>query len=509
MKKITIVVLCLSAIFVLAACNVRIELPDIDPKPVAFEGKTGTILETTYNISSPDLEIGFQVMFKRTSGNLTVRVTSPEGQVVKDEPLKATIDIPQNITDDEKLDWGAYSFKHVAKEVGNYRIELIGSSASGKLQYIPSDFIQFGALTGTVATLDITAKTPDDYIGFSVSSAHKAGILTVKVLSPSGQTVTTSRLQEEEGIFTYREKAGQEGTFKLVIEADKASGVVGVRCFTQTSVPSVAFIRPILTLLLGLIAIFLISRGNRRIMFWGCFLWFAAYIVGGFAMSYMQRWLTTVFLGPDRFIWPVVIPAGIMGFLQGISITFINTIRETQGMKPMELVGLAVGFVVIEPIMAGVSGFTTIFNLSNSSLPFPTIYPIPGNYPSASVAAYDIVVPFLMRAFSMISTIAVIILIIWVIRRRGNPLPIPNWLIIVLACLAKFVIELLIGYTNILPILGERSAAYWEALPIGSPMNQGLIILGILFLSALVVYLAKNKIKTMTQESCPVMLDVK
>lgn len=509
MKKIAQITSLIVFLLVLAGCSVNIETPRSSPLPFEFAGANGTITETVRNISSKGLSLVAEINFEKISGKLDYLITSPSGNIIEKGFLASNYEPHKDLPQEVKEKWGVYKFSKVAEEAGDYKITINGDNATGSVQVVTANYFGFTGFSGIVAEATAEAKTPEDKISFSFNAKYTDGIVNAKVYDPLGKELSTSRLEKGKEIddpIIFDQKAGQTGVFKAVLEAENATGQALIIPFKKNDIPLLAFLRPTLFLLLGLLFIFLVGKGNGRVFFWGAMIFLISQFVGGIAGEFVRTWAAGIVIFPLAILVPILFAAGTSAFIQMFGLTFTKYIAEMKTITPRELFGFLAGFVVVEPFLAAFSGYSAIYKLSGMLSPYPFGSPIPGLYPSTESALYDLALPFLQRGFAMIEIIALGLLVVWAIRRKEQK-GFPTWAIVVFAMVGKAIIDVLLTYTNYLPILGRRSSTFWESFQFGNFYVQGIAITAILAVFAVIVYYKRQSLAKMLNESCEVTID--
>jgi hypothetical protein len=509
MKKIAQIAPLIVFLLVLAGCSVNIETPRSSPLPFEFTSANGTIIESVRNISAKGLNLVVEINFEKISGKLDYEISSPSGKTIEIGVLASNFEPHKNLPQETKEKWGVYKFSKVAEEAGDYKITIKGDNASGSVQVVTANYFGFTGFSGIVAEATAEANSPEDKISFSFNAKYTDGIINAKVYDPLGKELSTSRLEKGKEIdepIIFDQKAGQTGVFKAVLEAENSTGQALIIPFKKNDIPSLAFLRPTLFLLLGLLFIFLVGKGNGRVFFWGAMIFLISQFVGGITGEFVRTWMAGMVIFPLAILVPILFAAGTSAFIQMFGLTFTKYIAEMKTISPRELFGFLAGFVVVEPFLAAFSGFSAIYKLNGMLSPYPFGSPIPGLYPSSESALYDLALPFLQRGFAMLEIIALGLLVVWAVRRKEQK-GLPTWAIVIFAMIGKAVIDVLLTYTNYLPILGRRSSAFWESFQLGNFYAQGLAITAILAVFAVIVYYKRQSLAKMLNESCEVTID--
>lgn len=509
MKKIAQIALLIVFLLVLTGCSVNIETPRSSPLPFEFANANGQIIESVRNISAKGLSLVAEINFEKASGKLDFAIASPSGNIIEKGILTSNYEPHKDLLQEVKEKWGVYKFSKVAEEAGDYKITINGENATGSVQIVTANYFGFTGFSGIVAEATAEAVNTEDKISFSFNAKYTDGIINAKVYDPLGKELSTSRLEKGKDIddpIIFDQKAGQTGVFKAVLEAENATGQALIIPFKKNDIPLLAFLRPTLFLLLGLLFIFLVGKGNGRVFFWGAMIFLISQFVGGIAGEFVRTWAAGLVIFPLAVLVPVLFAAGISAFIQMFGLTFTKYVAEMKTITPRELFGFLAGFVVVEPFLAAFSGYSAIYKLSGMLSPYPFGSPIPGIYPTTESALYDLALPFLQRGFAMIEIIALGLLVVWAIRRKEQK-GFPTWAIVVFAMVGKAIIDVLLTYTNYLPILGRRSSTFWESFQFGNFYVQGIIITAILALFAVIVYYKRQSLAKMLNESCEVTID--
>lgn len=509
MKKIAQITSLLAFLVFLAGCSVNIESPRSSTLPNDFTSANGTIIESLRNVSSKGLTFVVEVNFEKTAGKLEYEIKTPSGNTLEKGPLASNYELHKDLPQETKEKYGVLKFSKVVDEVGDYKTIISGENATGSVQVVTANYFGFTGFSGALAEAEIDVKNPDEMVSFSFNAKYTDGIINAKVFDPLGKELSTSRLEKNRDIdnpILYEKKAEQTGTYKAILEAENATGQALIIPFVKNEIPFLAFLRPTLFLLLGLLFIFAVGKGNGRVFFWGSMIFLISQFVGGIAAEFARTGVIGSILFPMAILVSNLIAAGISGFLQMFGLTFSKYVAEMKTITPKELFGFLVGFVVVEPFLAAFSGYSAIYKLNGMLSPYPFGSPVPGAYPSTQSALYDLALPFLQRGFAMIVIIALGLLVIWAIRRKEQK-GLPTWAIVILAMLGKAIIDILLSYTNYLPILGRRSSAFWESFPFGSLYAQGIAITAILAACALFAYFKRHTLAKMLNESCEITID--
>ncbi len=498
--------LMLFMVVLLTGCTARVQTEPNRQTPLTFGNVTGTVIEATRNIASPGLTLAFYTNFEKTAGKLDYEVVSPKGDTVASGPLLSTAQNQAKESDEEKAKWGMYQFSKVVNDAGDYKIKIVGERASGSVQLLAVNEFSFANFTGQIAKAEQDVKQTGENVAFTVIAKYASGVVNAKIFDPAGNVLVTNRLNQEGEPIVFIQPAEKTGIYKAIIEAEEATGSALATPFVEKQVSWLFFIRPILMALLALVFIISVGKKNTKVMIWGAMLMLIGFFVGNIAGEVLRGQIGLWMNNPLSYLVPALIGAGISAVVQTVAIIFSKYIGEMKTVTPNELYGFVVGFVMVEPLMAAFSGFSGLFNFSNRSMPWSFLEPMPRDYINSTVAFYDSVIPFLQRAFAMVIIMAVVTIVLWVMRKKGQK-PMPMWAYISIAAGTKVVLDVLLSYSNVLPVNGKMLAALWETFPLGYPMTQGVAITAILAVGAGIVFTYRGRIAQMLRESCEVTID--
>ncbi len=499
--------LMLFMVVLLTGCTARVQTEPNRQTPLTFDNVTGTVIDATRNIASPGLTLAFYANFEKTTGKLDYEVVSPKGDTIANGPLLSTAENQTKESDEEKAKWGMFQFSKVVSDAGDYKIKIIGEHASGSVQLLVVNEFTFANFTGQVAKAEQDVKQTGENVAFTVIAKYASGAVNAKVFDPAGNVLVTHRLnQDGETPTIFFQPAEKTGVYKAIIEAEGATGSALATPFAEKQVSWLFFIRPLLMALLALVFIISVGKKNTKVMIWGAMLMLIGFFVGNMTGQVIIGQIGLWINSPLSYLVPALIGAGISAIIQTIAIIFSKYIGEMKTVTPNELYGFMVGFVMVEPLMAAFGGFTTLFSFSTRNLPFSFLENQPRDYINSTVAFYDSVIPFLQRAFAMIIIMAVVAIVLWVMRKKGQR-PMPMWAYISIAAGIKVLLDVLLSYSTVLPINGKMLAALWETFPLGDPMTQGVAITAILAVGAGIVFTYRGRIAQMLRESCEVTIN--
>ena len=509
MRKISLVVFCLFAMTFLAGCTAKVESPLASKRPLEFSGVNGTVFSSRMIVASGQLPLAFEINFRKTSGTLKYRVEAPSGKTMEEGSLLSNAEFQKNQSEAERATWGIFTFVKTSEEPGVFRIDVLGENASGIVQINPKFDNGFTNFTGIASEAVQEAKDASQTINFSFHGAHENGKLTAKVFAPDGKqlyTVVIPSGQQLDSPVIFSQKAGQVGTFRAIIESEQTTGQAHVIAFTEEEVPWVASLRPILFLLLVIAAIVSVGRKNMRVMVWGAMIFLVSNFVGQIIGEIARGNIAKLVNSPYSYLVPTLSGVAIIAIVVVIGLYFSRSIAEMKTITPRELYGFAVGYVMVEPLLSAYTGFTSLFGISSSKVPVLYGAPLPGVYPSASLAFYDMAIPFLQRGMAMAITLAIVIWVLWSFRRQTHE-GMKTRVVFTIAMIAKIALDVMMSYSNILPVLGINQAALYEQFPVGAPVMQGIVITLIIFAGFVAVLLYRQKLARLSQEACVVTID--
>jgi len=509
MRKISFVVFCLATVVLLAGCTAKVESPLASKRPLEFSNVNGTAFSSKMIVSSGQLPLAFEINFRKTSGALKYRIETPSGKTIEEGTLLSNAEFQKNQSEAERATWGIFTFAKTSEEPGVFKVEVLGENASGIIQINPKYDTGFTNFTGIASEAIQEAKDSSQKINFSFHGAYESGTLTAKVFAPDGKQLYTARIssgQKLDNPVVFSQKAGQTGTFRAIIESEKTTGQAVAISYTEEEIPWVASLRPILFLLLAIAAIVSVGKKNMRVMVWGAMIFLVSNFVGQIIGEIARGNIAKLVNSPYSYLVPTLSGVAIIAIIVVIGLYFSKSIAEMKTITPRELYGFAVGYIMVEPLLSAYTGFTSLFGIGSSNVPVMYGAPLPGVYPSTSLAIYDLTVPFLQRGMGMVITLALVIWVLWSFRRQTHE-GMKTWAVFTLAIIAKIVMDVLMSYFNVLPVLGVSQASMLEQFPFGSSVAQGIVITLIIFAGFIAVLLYRQKLARLSQEACAVTID--
>ena len=287
--------------FILIGCSVRTDtIPSSGIVIKDFKDASGELASVSASIPDKNLPLLFVVVFEKSKGTLTYEVTDPngnkafDGKVVANAPIDSAL--PKIPAEPEK--WGTFSFNKTVADQGTYKFTVTGQDATGRIELLPSTGggTFFSKYTGTV--LRITQEVTDINKELNVSLIYspvrgEEGVVIGKVLDPEGKELKNSRIESADpnnpAYFEFSEKPTKTGIYSATIEVKDSSGSVMGMFYNNTQLPWLAFLKPILYILLGFALYFMIKPVDRKIMIWGGMFWIGTHLIYSVLLSFLVQ----------------------------------------------------------------------------------------------------------------------------------------------------------------------------------------------------------------------------
>ncbi|HOO97307.1 MAG TPA: hypothetical protein PKV16_06080 [Caldisericia bacterium] len=526
MRRIHLIPLLLVAVLVISGCSLLVEQADDSASYVEFFEQSGVIAEKVTDVTSEGLLVGYTVAFNKTAGDLNVTIKDSNGKEYYNDALvfgnfypnrpedelpspeeEASEEYIEKIPHQERLDWGYFSVRMLSETQGTYTITIEGTDASGTLGIIESNSV-VEDFTGIIEVVEFEAEKAGQTIPIAFTTgSHEKGDLIIRVIDPQGEQVRSKSMEKPQDFFIMDKESKSGGVYSAYIEAEDATAVARGVKYTEKQIPALAFILPGLLMILGIIALLLVKKENRKLMIWGAMYWLIAYFLGGILGELLGRSVVSVLdIKSMTYLVFVIIMQGILpGLLMGIIPLFSGMVKDIKSATPSDLAGFAAGFVMAAPIMEGVGGFMNIYRLSTQTGIAAHNFSIPGTYPTSGAAFLATYTTILSRIGLMAVLFALVVLILWAMRQKTRQ--INKWVPIVFGVLGIAVSVTVYTYLIRLPFQGNFDPVYTQSFNLGSVPVQANIITTLFIVATIIIWLKRGRIVNMLNEACQVTID--
>jgi hypothetical protein len=520
MRKFVSIAGLICIVFILAGCSVRIAEPGTVEPPISFENKSGEIVSIPYNLPDAKLPVMVGVSFEKTNGTLELAITDPDGAEVFKDQIQAndTSRHQKPVPETIKYNWGYYSINKVMEKSGTYTINITGTDATGMLATTANTYngVYFSSFSGTAVKMTTEVTDTSKELGINLATIqppNDKGIITARILDPEGKEIKNTRMvtsDDKAAQFTMWEKPAKTGTYTVLIEAKEATGSAMGNFFTEKPIPWMAFLKPILILLIGIGIYLMIKSKDRKVMVWGGLFWLISTFLISILFGTILSGVTNSFMGPYGPLTAGYINTISLSIISILILYFSRYLNEIKNAVPTELVAFAYGFVFVNPILAGVSGLLDISNKNGSLVPGLTSMQVPGVYPSSGLAAFDIGISVVNMVGQILVVFSAIIMFLWVLRQKEQVSKTTLWLVGAGAVAIKIVVDAAYLYSNQAMaklIFNQPIAASRFTFDIASPMNEVLLATGIIVVLAALAIANWKKIMGLAIKACPVTID--
>ncbi len=522
MRKFVSIAGLICIVLMLAGCSVRIS--NMDKEPIvtsSFKDKTGEVASLTITLPDNNLPVLFGIGFEKTTGTLEVTIDDTTGKEVFKDTVQAndTYMHKKEVPEPLKYNWGFYRFNKVMDKAGTYTIHITGNGASGTVQLSPmtNNDTYFTNFTGTAVKVTAEGNT-DKEMGFNLQALptqDNKGVIMAKIYDPDGVEIRSTRLtydpnNESASQLIFWEKPAKNGTYTAIIEAKDASGSAIGNAFDEKEIPWLAFVKPILFVLLGIALYLMIRSKDRRVMVWGGMFWMIATFIISILFGLILKDALAGIMGPNAGLIGAFLNTIALAIVYIVIVWFSKYVVEIKKCSPTELVAFAFGFAFVSPILTGLSDLMSISKLNGSMIPAYSSVMVPGVYASSGLAGLDISTSVISLICQSIGTIAALIIFLWVFRQRDELPKSTLWMAAIGSIFIKIVVDCALLYSRqamSLILMDKPAVAMRMTFGFSSPTIELLTSTGILVVIAVLVIVNWKKIMGLALKACPVTID--